>query len=106
MPDLDGRIAAIEVATDFALSRVNTVERRVESVESRAEFFESAAQDWAQTNVARTTDLHALKYEILYEVKEKLVDRIVEVLAEHFDFQRTPEDDAILEQKLREVLDF
>lgn len=96
---LDGRITAINAATDFALSRVNTVE-------SRVEFLESATQDWVQTNVARITDLHALKYEILHEVKEKLVDRIVEVLAEHFDFQRTPEDDAILEQKLREVLDF
>ena len=98
MPDLDGRIAAINAATDFALSRVH-------NVESRVEFLESAAQDWAQTNVARITDLHALKYEILYEVKERLVDRIVEVLAEHFDFKRTPEDDAILEQKLREILD-
>lgn len=96
---LDGRITAVNAATDFALSRVNAVERRVDTLEN-------TSYDWVHTAVATKDDIQILKYEILHEIKEKLVDRIVEVLAEHFDFQRTPEDDAILEQKLREVLDF
>ena len=53
LPDLDVRITAINAATYFALSRVSTIE-------SRVEFLEVAAQDWAQTNVASITDLHAL----------------------------------------------
>lgn len=85
------------VDTSTRLDEVSVTVGRLDREVSQSEIepmIHSSIREWAAD----------VKHEILQELGTTLIDRIVEVLAEHFDFQRTEEDDRILEEKLRAVL--